>query len=157
MPETKKVFISENEVATFVCPECGNVKNINVSKYKNHTKAVKLKYKCKNCQHTTSYFLERRVHYRKSVNLKGSYKHKNKKGFMIVTDLSRYGLKIKLYSLGSIKVGDKLNLEFILDDNESSKVEKDVIVKNIIDKNIGVEFTSSHHYGKFGNYIAYHF
>lgn len=157
MPEFQKVFSTEDNFATFACPSCGKIKKMDVSRYKNHKKAVKLKYKCRHCQTITSFFLERRLHYRKTVNLKGTYEHKDKKGFMIILDLSLYGVKLKLYSIGSIAVGDRLNLEFTLDDGEFSKIKKEVIVKNIIGKNIGAKFASINHYGKFGNYIAFHF
>lgn len=157
MSESQKVFVTEDDVATFACPSCGKVKHVDVSRYKNHKKAVKLKYKCRYCQTISSFFLERRLHYRKTVNFKGSYEHQGKKGFMIITDLSRYGVKLKLYSIGSITVGDRLNLEFILDGGEYLKIKEEVIVQNIVGKNIGAKFVSTNHYGKFGNYIAYHF
>ncbi|MBW1892446.1 MAG: PilZ domain-containing protein [Deltaproteobacteria bacterium] len=155
---SQKVFIAQNNTATFVCPECQKSKTTDVSKYKNIETAVRVKCKCP-CGHSYSVLLERRKHIRKNLNLTGTFINiKNSgRGNMTVTDLSRSGLRIKLNSPQDLVPGDKLNLEFILDDKQRSVVNKEVIVRSIKNLSIGAEFSHTEHYDKLGSYLLFNF
>ena len=117
-------------------------------------KEVKLKYRCL-CKHSFSVILERRKYFRKEVKLAGSIIHKKTKAPFTVTDLSRYGLKITMFRKIDLEIGDRLHIEFTLDDKNRSVVFKDVVVKNIHNKEAGVEFLSHEHYDKFGAYLLF--
>jgi predicted RNA-binding Zn-ribbon protein involved in translation (DUF1610 family) len=97
---TQKVFITSNNTATFVCPECGNTSVANVSKYAAIDKKVMVNCKCI-CSHTFRVSLEKRRQYRKSTDLPGVYYYDLghgdvDKGIMRVVDISSNGLKIRL-------------------------------------------------------------
>jgi len=129
---------------------------MDVSKFVHVDKAVKLKVTCA-CGHDFSVTLERRLHIRKKANLKGTLMFKAKKYDIRITDISRYGLKIITEKPIDVQDGEKLIIDFVLDDAGQSQVEKEVIVRKINGANIGVEFSSHDHYDRFGPYLLFHF
>jgi len=143
---TQKVFVTASNTAVFECPKCKKTKMVNVSKYKMIDKAVKIRVNCP-CGHSYPVFLERRKHYRKASNFPGKYIHflsdgRQDAGMMTVNDVSRSGLKLKVNVKREFKSGDRLNVEFTLDDNKRSVIKKEVIVRKVNDQVIGVEFVT---------------
>jgi len=136
-----KVFMNEENIATFVCPKCEKSKTSDVSKYKDIDQAVKIKVRCP-CTNVYSVLLERRKYYRKEVNLPGTYKcsQKNLKGPMKVKDLSRFGLKFDAGSTHIVSAGDRISVEFTLDDSHKTVIQKDAVVRTVHDAIIGAEF-----------------
>ncbi|MCP4109153.1 MAG: PilZ domain-containing protein, partial [Desulfobacteraceae bacterium] len=130
-------------IATFVCPECQKTILKDVSKYKHINKAVRVKCRC-SCGHHYSVLLERRKFYRKEANLPGVFIHGPKKfrSPMTVKDLSRRGLKFQLKAGQNFQVGEKLFVEFKLDDRQQSLVKKEIVVKSMIGSSVGAEFCS---------------
>lgn len=155
---SQKAFIANDNTATFVCPKCQKSKTANVSKYKHIEQAVRVKFKCP-CGHSYSVILERRKHIRKQLNLSGNFVNKknSERGNMIITDLSRSGLRLRLNFAQELEPGDRLDLEFTLDDKPRSVVKKEVIVRSVQDLSIGVEFVHSEHFDKLGPYLLFHF
>jgi hypothetical protein len=155
---TEKVFIGSNDMATFKCPACSKTRTANVSRFRNIQKAVRVKCKCP-CGHTYAVLLERRKHIRKDTNFTGSFIHENgtERGTMRILDLSRSGLKIETNFPTQINVGDKLRVEFTLDDRQHSQVTKEVIIRSVSGKSLGAEFTSLEHYDKLGSYLLFDF
>ncbi len=138
----RKAFI-KNDKATFVCPNCGEAKAADVSKFKDLKRAIRVKRRCA-CGYTSSFLLERRQFFRKDVNIpgtfrlgKGTVQHK-----MAVQDLSRSGVKMEVENGELLRVGDHLFLEFHLDNKQKTLIQKEVIVKSISGKELGTEFTS---------------
>ncbi len=158
MEEIEKVYIGNNDMATFKCPACNKTKTTNVSRYKSIKKAVRVKLNCP-CGHSYTVLLERRKHIRKNLQLPGALVtlKDGKRGAMVITDLSRSGVHIKLNIKTDINVGDKLMLEFTLDDTQRSQITKEVIVRSIRDLDIGAEFISKDHYDKLGSYLLFNF
>ncbi len=163
---TQKIFMTKNMEAVFNCPECGNEKKMDVAKFTHVDKEIKLKVTCK-CSHVFPIILERRKHVRREVNLSGTLIKGSKKYPIQVIDISRQGLKICMEEIMNLKLGDsklpdlnlddKVIIDFILDDAGKSRVSKEVIVKKIDNKYIGVIFLSDVHYDKFGTYLLFHF
>jgi Zn ribbon nucleic-acid-binding protein len=139
----KKVFMDSQNMATFVCPECQKAKTIDVSQYKDIDKAVRVKCRCA-CGHSYTVLLERRKFYRKEADLPGIYNlpAKKRKGNMLVKNLSRNGLKLELTRPESFKIGDKLVVEFRLNDSKKTLITQEVVVRSIEGKYIGTEFCS---------------
>lgn len=105
------VRILDGNKAQFVCPECKKTKPVDVSKYMDIEKAVKLKVTC-GCKHVYTAILNKRDIYRirKKTVLTGAYTNithgkEGQKGSMAVLDISRTGLKSKISQL-KIKVKD---------------------------------------------------
>ena len=138
----EKVHISNNNTATFVCPNCENTSTVDVSKYTQVEQRVTVKVKCR-CGHHFTVALEKRKKYRKQTNLPGTYRNldlSEDKGVMAVMDISSTGLKLKLNVSRDFKIGDRLRVEFNLDDKRRTHIEKKVIVENVTDNFVGVSF-----------------
>jgi hypothetical protein len=141
---TEKVYITSQQMATFVCPKCSRSKTVNASKYINLNKLIKINVKCP-CGHAYTSILEKRKHYRKKTNLPGTYIHlvdgqPMNRGAMTVEDISANGMKLRLNSTLTCTIGDHLDVEFNLDNPNRALIKKHVIIRNITGTNLGVEF-----------------
>lgn len=142
-----KVFIAGNNTATFVCPKCGNVTTTNVAKYAEIKQRVTVKCRC-SCGHHFDVALEKRRQYRKSTDLPGQFfqqlpNGETDKGSLRVVDISSSGLKLKLNVSRRFKEGDKIKVEFRLDDKRRTLMEKTVIVRNVHNNLVGTSFDPS--------------
>lgn len=126
---TVKVFFSPNNMAQFKCPKCGDTKAVNVSKYISSNNDPKLKCICK-CGHIYTAVLERRKEGRKLLNLEGNYVllKSNKRGKMIVKNLSPTGILIMLDGLYELEPIHKILLEFALDNKEKTFIRKEAVI-----------------------------
>lgn len=145
----EKVFITGSKKVTFTCPECEYARVVDLAEHKQLEKADRVKVRCGRCGHTFRVVLEKRAQYRKPVNFSGSYTwllggKPVEKGRMKVVDLSRTGLKIKLNEKPKFLAGDKLLIEFHLDNAKRSLIKKEVEIKRIFGRELGVVFTSMH-------------
>lgn len=141
---TEKVYITSQQMATFVCPQCSRSKTVNVSKYSNLDKLIKVNVKCP-CGHAYTSVLEKRKQYRKETHLPGTYIHfvdgrRVHRGLMTVEDVSANGLKLRLNAELNCTIGDELEVEFSLDDRHRTTIKKMVVVRNINGPFIGVQF-----------------
>jgi len=139
----QKVFINNDNMATFVCPKCRKSTTADVSEYKDINKAVRIQHTCA-CGHSHTVLLERRKFYRKDVDIPGTYTVKGNSvaKAMTVKDLSRSGLKFELHEKEDLKVGDRISVAFRLDNPQKTLIEKDVEIRTISDLNVGTEFCS---------------
>ncbi|KPJ77493.1 MAG: hypothetical protein AMJ54_07755 [Deltaproteobacteria bacterium SG8_13] len=145
----QKVYISSSKMVTFTCPQCEYPRVVNVAQHKELETVDRVKVKCKRCGHRYLVVIERRGQYRKVVDLPGTFTllvdgRPTDKGYMKVVDLSRSGLKIKLNDNPAYAVGDRLMIEFHLDDTNRSLIRKEVEIKKIFGQELGVAFTSVH-------------
>jgi hypothetical protein len=102
--------------------------------------------------------LERRRHFRKSVNLVGMFFFQGSKGNPIkglikIRNISQSGIQFSINSMPEFEVGDKLTIEFTLDDEEHSLVREAGIVQRIRSNIVGLDFNTTDHYGKLGRYL----
>ncbi len=139
-----KVFISVNDTATFVCPQCGNASTTNVSKYASIDRKVTVNCRC-SCGHQFKVTLEKRRQYRKGTDLPGMYYQRLSngevdKGIMRVMDISSKGLKLKLNVERNFEIGTPLRVEFHLDDKRRTFIEKEVVVRNVKKNLVGTSF-----------------
>jgi len=151
---TIKAYINEDQTATFVCPECQKPRVANVCKYVERKEHTPLRVRCK-CGHQYQAYLEKRKKFRKQANLPGAYKFTtitpDKKpaeiaGKMSVIDISFTGIRVKLLKAPRFAIGDKLTVEFTLDDANKSVIRKEVIVQNIKDLCAGFEYIFNQSY-----------
>ena len=140
-----KVFITGNDTATFVCPQCGNATTTNVARYAFIPQRVTVGCRC-SCGHHFKVSLEKRRQYRKATDLPGVFYYQLSngeidKGSMRVVDISSTGLKLKLNVARKFKEGDHLKVEFHLDDKRRNLMKKEVIVRNVHQNFVGTAFT----------------
>jgi len=170
--KSPKIYITSENTANFNCPECTKSRILDVSKYKNIKKTVRLKYKCQ-CGHSYSVILERRRLRRKNTDLFGSYRcfllgDEVDKGRLSVKDVSVGGMRLKLSLIDSkikqqalsseseekvfvdtkalpdykLSVGDTIFVEARLDDKKRSLVKQKMIIRWISGPYIGAQFAS---------------
>ena len=142
----QKAFITRDNKVTFSCPQCKGMRTVDVTKYKALEKAVKIKVRCP-CGHDYPVMIERRKQFRKAVSLPGTFSRifndrRAGKGTMVVKDVSRNGLQIRVNDSSYMKAGDILEVEFKLDDNKRSPIRKEVVIRKIVGYDLGTEFTS---------------
>lgn len=142
MPESSMVYVTENNKAVILCPECGKLKQISVGKFKD--KKHTLKVRCA-CGKEFGINLNFRTGIRKQIKLKGNYRkasqHPSLKEDCVVSDLSFRGVQLKLHDAQSLKVDDELIISFVLDDTRKTEVKRKIRVCNIIQgDSVGAKF-----------------
>jgi hypothetical protein len=147
----KRIPITDSNKATFICPKCKTMKTVDVSKFVHTDRVVKIKSKC-SCGHRWTSQFEKRKQYRKTVNFAGTYDYIKDgkvadKGGITVLDLSNGGAKLKLNVERDLQVGDNLDLEFQLDDNNATLIKKRVAICSINGSYIGTTFGSPDNIG----------
>jgi len=146
----EKVYITNENKATFICPQCEKTKTVDVGKYAKIDQTVKVKSKC-SCGHKWVAVLEKRKQYRKGANLSGIYKYmvdgrEIDRGKMKVMDLSAGGVKLKLEVNRGFKVGETLEIEFKLDDKKKTLIRKTVVIRNGSESYYGAAFKDADTY-----------
>jgi c-di-GMP-binding flagellar brake protein YcgR len=142
-----KLFITQDNKATLACPACERSRLIDASPYMALSRVVRIRVKCP-CGHAYTAQLERRRFFRKSVQLQGEYsqvpggRHVGK-GSLAILDLSRTGLKMRLGDDKALRIGDRIVVEFQLDDRKRAKVRQETVVRRIDGADLGAEFTST--------------
>ena len=78
---------------------------------------------------------------------------KSVKGLIRVRDISQSGIRFSINSMPDFAIGDKLVIQFTLDDHEHSQIQETGIVRRIQNNMVGLSFKSIDHYGKLGQYL----
>jgi ribosomal protein L19 len=70
-----------------------------------------------------------------------------------IRDISQSGIQFSVNSMPDFEIGDKLIIEFTLDDKEHSRIREEGIVRRIQSNIIGLTFQTTDRYGKLGQYL----
>ena len=151
-----KIFVRDNGRALFVCPSCGFTHEIDVNKYKGRG-AQTLNARCR-CQKILAINFDFRGHARKDVDLSGSFRVLDKgmthmKGVMLVRNLSMTGVAFEVTGGDEPMVGQKIALEFHLDDRKMSHIQKDAMVRSTGNGLVGCQFVD---YGELDPSIGFY-
>jgi hypothetical protein len=153
----KRVFLNDRGEGTFICPACDKGVIRDLSQFAESRTAVRLKCKC-SCGNVYRVLVERRQHFRKAANLVGMFTFREAngrptKGLIKVRDISKSGIQFSVNSMPEFEVGDRLTIEFTLDDEERSQIREEGIVQRIHSNVVGLSFKTTDHYGKLGQYL----
>ena len=153
----RRVFLNDRGEGTFICPACEKGVIRDLSPFSESRKAVRLKCKC-SCGNVYRVLVERRQHFRKVANLVGMFTFRDAnarptKGLIKIRDISKSGIQFSVNSMPEFKVGDRLTIEFTLDDEDRSQICEEGIVQRIQSNVIGLSFKTTDHYGKLGQYL----
>lgn len=137
----EKIFLDENNHATFICPKCSKTWSKDLSGFKDPNKRIQLKCKCP-CGNTFPVVQERRKGLRRVVTVTGAYFHNQRaiRGLITIKNISKSGVGLVLSTKQSINKGDKLQLKFNLDNSKKSFIDKEGVVKKIDGDFVGVQF-----------------
>ena len=144
--------------ATVICPQCGVRRKLNAGKVTTRGRSYKLRCQC---GHAFSVFFEFRENPRRDHCIEGFYRPIREvyvrgnlrpipisEGFskMLVKNISRNGIGFVVPTGHKLKIGDKVELMFTLDDTEGSHVERIAVVRRVFEGNyLGCEFTDIGH------------
>ena len=152
--EVEKVYVNPDNTAVVKCPQCDTTKVVPVGKFKGPKRRLKIRCSCKASFRVSFEF---RKAYRKKAQLPGSYTKvapAKGRGKMQVQDISMTGIRFATATQHNLIKGDQLTVTFTLDDRNRSRIEKDVIIRWVKDKEVGCQFTEPAQYDKvFGFYL----
>lgn len=154
-----KILINSLDTATLVCPHCGQKSVIQVSEYKLSKEITRIKCRCL-CGNTYPAILEKRNFSQKDVQLSGTYQRVGKifqNGGMTVKRINSRGLTLRINTNTTRKIrpGQKLKLEFVLDDAKQSIVKRHVVVTAAGGRFVTVDFNSQEHFDNLGHYLLF--
>lgn len=157
MSEIVKNFVSSGMKTTLTCPKCQKSKHVDVSRFLLEKKEVKLKCRCL-CGYQFLTVLERRRSFRKDVSFPGWIIQRGEKLQVQIEDLSKHGMKVHLSEKTPLLTGEKIGIQFNMDDPMGSNVARDVrVMKMISPTDIGCEFLTFDHSGSLGKYFLFYF
>jgi hypothetical protein len=140
--ETEKIYVNKDFEGIIVCPQCEKRKRTNLSAYKARgNKALKVTCACGTHFQISVDF---RRSYRKKTDFGGCYtrlSYKKDKGEIQILNLSAHGIGFRTATKSALSIGDQVRLEFTLDDQKQSSIEKDGIVRYVDGDYVGCEFT----------------
>lgn len=143
-----KVFVSEHGLATITCPHCKITKQTPVGHYcgKKH----QIKAQC-SCGESFLLQLEFRKNYRKPTKLEGTYRIVSKGfggGGATINDISRNGIGFTVTNPHNIEVGQKILLDFSLDNRKKTILSKEAIIRSVKNDQIGCEILGNQAFEK---------
>jgi hypothetical protein len=140
----RKAFVTKDNMATFVCPQCRKPRRADVSRLSGLNRSIRVRVRCP-CGHLYTAELERRKRLRKAVDFPGVAFRMSADGagarhLMTVTDISPYGLKLRFNREIAACPGDILTVEFRLQDARRRLIRKDVVVLAARGCEVGVKY-----------------
>ena len=133
----EKYYVGDTNRVKIKCPNCGLEKKINVLKFKDTHK--RLKVKCK-CGEVFRFTLDFRGYYRKNVRFTGEYFAKGKSGEIIIEDISKNGINFRTTKPHDFSKDDLAELIFTLDNPVGMEIRTRVKIIWINDRSVGVQF-----------------
>lgn len=146
--EAQTVYVQQDNTAVVKCPDCGTARSMNVESFKGRRKPLKLRCKCGSAFRV---LLEFRRAYRKETRLNGNYVKlapKKETGKIMVKNISRLGVGFTTLTQHNLGKGDDVLVTFTLDDANRSEIEKRAVVRVVLDRYIGCEFTDQSQHDK---------
>jgi hypothetical protein len=141
--QVKKLYVSPDGMATFICPECGIAKQESVQMYQGHKGPIKVECPCANVYEVQ---LEFRRFYRKETNLKGMYIRASQprdRGQLVIKDLSLGGCRCETWERFTLVPNEEIKLEFTLDDLRHSPIKKNAVVVHLNENRAGCRFSDT--------------
>ena len=133
-----RAFVAEDGTAAFVCPNCGMARNVSVVSYRGYKHSLKIRCRC---QQTFTIDLDFRSSHRKPTNLQGFYEiTSGGGGRAVIKDLSKNGVGFMASGAHSVRVGQKILVNFALDDKNNTPLRKTAVVRSVDKNRIGCEF-----------------
>ncbi len=157
MTSNVTVHVRPGMQATIICPSCNKAKSISVASL--HGKQHTIKVRC-SCNNPFIAHLNFRKHYRKEINLTGSY-HVLKPpgsggGVIQIQNISMTGIGFTVSGHHNMKEKQTVQLEFHLDDRNKTKMLKLATIRSVQDNYIGCAFADQKLYEKeLGFYLRF--
>ena len=137
----EKAYVDRTNQVKIICPKCQLEKNINVFKFKDTHK--RLKVKCK-CGEEFRVALDFRKYYRKKVQIAGEcfIHEKNERDDILIIDISMTGINFTTFRPHNFSKDDLVELKFKLDDPMNTEIDTTIKIKWVNDRNAGAQFNN---------------
>ena len=150
--EVERFFVEPDNTVDIKCPYCRTVKRVPLTKIKDPKKVFEVKCLCRKVFNVV---LEFRKMYRKETELKGRYINQsrdNDEGGIIISNISMNGLGFHIVGAHKIEQNNILKVEFRLDDDQKTFIDREVMVREVQGNFAGVEFVNVDKYDKYLDY-----
>ena len=140
------IYIDRQGMISLNCPFCGNNSVKWAESFPNSNQPNGISITCSSCGKTYEIQLDFRKAFRKITFFDGFYsKLGSPGGFekMTVVDLSLGGCSFLDSGRHSLNPDDRIKLVFNLDNAQHTKIEKDVVVRIVKERQIGCEFIAT--------------
>ena len=153
---TIQANVNGSNHATFLCPYCESPFHLPVSKYKDITRELTIRCRCKR---EFKLLLNFRRFSRKNVIIVGEVVNLSKDSgtwtVMTVMNLSMGGVRFRLLEPINMETGDRIRVRFTLDSHQQILLDKEVIVRNCRNNEFGCEFMSpAEHTDELNSYLS---
>lgn len=148
--ETTRVYLDENRQGVVTCVHCDVKCAINMANYTDqHIGEKSATVTCCACNKNFHIKFDFRRYHRINVNIPGKvfYAYTGKEiDDITITSLSVGGVGFIINNNLDIKTGDIYEVKFHLDDESSSIICEEIVIKRVDGRCIGAEFYHSHRY-----------
>jgi hypothetical protein len=145
----EKIFAGNMNHVPLICSACGIQNFIPPSTFEELGCYLHVKCPCRN-----KFFImrEQRRFFRKKIHLEGAFKIANQDQFYfseanwvpsIMTDLSKLGVRFCTKKIGPVRLGDRVLVQFHLDNSTKTLIEKSAFVQSITENDVGCRFEES--------------
>lgn len=140
------VFLKDGKTARLACNHCNRQRQLDIAQIR--TIGSQLKATCV-CGLVKYIKVELRREHRKTVNLRGVFMRgpgdrlalkSDDWGHIEVYNLSRHGIGFKAAGKADIRVNDRFRVKFTLDNTAQSIIQKEVVVRSVVERMIGCQF-----------------
>jgi hypothetical protein len=146
--ECTRVYLDVNREGTITCIACGVKRSINMNKYGDGIGGKTLNAQCRACTAVFRATFDFRRHCRVHVHLPGrllQLRTREEVEPIVVTSLSVTGLGFVTAPGASVRMGDKYEVVFILDDEDQSVLFEEIVITRVRGTRVGAAFSPSHY------------
>ncbi len=148
--ETTRIYLNENHQGAVTCVHCAVKRTINMSNYTDDYLGKKsLKVKCSTCKKTFYIKFDLRKYHRLDVKFPGKifyFQSEEDLDDITITSLSLGGVGFIIKDNLNITSNDIYRIKFQLDDEYSSVICEEIIIKRVDGRFVGAEFYHSDKY-----------
>lgn len=144
LKESTRVYLDANREGTITCLACGVQRSINMSAYGDDIGGKTFDAQCRTCTAVFRATFEFRRHGRVPVDLPGNLlqlRTSKEVEPIVVTSLSVTGMGFVTVPGTAVRVGDKYEVVFVLDDEDQSVLFEEIVVTRMHGTRVGAVFS----------------
>ncbi len=145
---TIRVYLNPDKEGAVTCPKCGLGRKVKLAQQDKYVGGKRVKIYCKRCDEAFQGSLDHRRYIRMPVQFPGKVcsvdtqrPEQSVVQYIMVTSLSVAGVGFRVSPKAQIVVNDMLDIHFRLDDAEHFVVQERIIVRRVLGRFIGAEYT----------------
>ena len=140
------VLLKDGKTANIACKHCNRQKLLDISEIRSLGTRLRATCACGNEMYIK---VELRREHRKMINLDGVFIRgrgdrialkSDDWGRIRIFNLSRHGIGFKLFAKQDVRIDDRFRVKFTLDNTARSIIQKEVVVRTVIEETIGCRF-----------------